>query len=112
MNTPPAPHRPPLRPEDLWPCMVSTTRHALATGALQPIATECRTVEERGVLFQVRVLGRAHLKDERAKREKPRAAPFNPFANPDPELTVGDLSPTHVCLLNKFNVVEHHLLIV
>jgi ATP adenylyltransferase len=27
-------------------------------------------------------------------------------------MVVGELSPTHLCLLNKFNVVEHHLLIV
>jgi ATP adenylyltransferase len=91
---------------------VRTTRHALGTGALQPIATDCWTVEQRGVPFQVRVLGRAHLKERR--REPPRTAPtpFNPFENPEPDMVVGDVSPTHVCLLNKFNVVEHHLLLV
>ena len=36
----------------------------------------------------------------------------NPFLPYDPELYVGDLPPAHVCLLNKFNVVDHHLLIV
>ena len=112
MSTPSLPHEPSLRPEDLWPRIVATTRHALATGALQPIATDCQTLEHRGVPFQVRVLGRAHLKDERMKREKPRTVPFDPFENPDPDLVVGGLSPTHLCLLNKFNVVEHHLLIV
>ena len=25
---------------------------------------------------------------------------------------VADISPTHVCLLNKFNVIDHHLLVV
>ena len=103
---------PPLRPEDLWSRTLDTTRHGLATGALQPISTESRLLEDQGVAFQVRTLGRAHLKDERAKREPPRAQPFNPFEHPDPDLVVGPLTPTHVCLLNKFNVVEHHLLIV
>jgi ATP adenylyltransferase len=112
MNTPTAPQRIQLRPEDLWSQTVRTTLHGLSTGALQPIATECRVLEHHGVPFQVRVLGRVHLK-ERRKLEQPRAAaPFNPFENPDPHLVVGDVSPTHVCLLNKFNVVEHHLLIV
>lgn len=111
MNTPIAPQRPLLRPEDLWSQTVRTTRHGLSTGALQPIATECRLMERHGVPFQVRVLGRAHLK-ERPRREPSRPGPFNPFENPDPDLVVGDVSPTHVCLLNKFNVVEHHLLIV
>ena len=112
MSTPVASPPLPVRPEDLWSRILQTTRHGLATGALQPIATECQTREERGIPFQVRVLGRAHLKDERAKREKPRVGPFNPFENPDPDLIVGSLTPTHLCLLNKFNVVEHHLLIV
>jgi ATP adenylyltransferase len=111
MNTPIAPQRPLLRPEDLWTQTVRTTRHGLSTGALQPIATECRLIEQHGVPFQVRVLGRAHLK-ERRRSEPSRSGPFNPFENPDPDLVVGDVSPTHVCLLNKFNVVEHHLLIV
>jgi ATP adenylyltransferase len=111
MNTPTAHQRPLLRPEDLWSQTVRTTRHGLSTGALQPIATECRVIEQHGVPFQVRVLGRAHLK-ERRRSEPSRPGPFNPFENPDPDLVVGDVSPTHVCLLNKFNVVEHHLLIV
>ncbi len=98
-----------LKPQELWERTVATTRSALASGALQPIATDCREVEQQGVAFQVRMLGRVHLKE---KRVAPRPGPFNPFEHPDPELTVGELSPTHLCLLNKFNVVEHHLLIV
>ncbi|MEW8585786.1 MAG: Ap4A phosphorylase II, partial [Candidatus Thiodiazotropha sp.] len=38
--------------------------------------------------------------------------PFNPFLPPETDLTVADISPTHLSVLNKFNVVEHHLLIV
>ncbi len=112
MSTLPASPPSLLRPEDLWSRTLETTRHGLATGALQPIATDCQAMEQQGIAFQVRVLGRAHLKDERAKREKPRVGPFNPFENPDPALIVGALAPAHLCLLNKFNVVEHHLLIV
>lgn len=36
----------------------------------------------------------------------------NPFLPYEDELFVADISDTHVCLLNKFNVVAHHLLIV
>jgi ATP adenylyltransferase len=36
----------------------------------------------------------------------------NPFLPYDPDLYVADASDSHVCLLNKFNVVDHHLLIV
>lgn len=35
---------------------------------------------------------------------------FNPFLPPDPNMFVCDISPTHVCLLNKFNVVDYHIL--
>ena len=28
------------------------------------------------------------------------------------DLFVADISPTHVCILNKFNVVDYHLLII
>jgi ATP adenylyltransferase len=36
----------------------------------------------------------------------------NPFLPPDPELTIGEISPTHLGVLNKNPVVEHHLLVV
>ena len=38
--------------------------------------------------------------------------PANPFLPYDPDLWVTHLSDTHTLLLNKFNVVEHHLLVV
>jgi ATP adenylyltransferase len=37
---------------------------------------------------------------------------MNPFLPPEKELTVADISDTHIAVLNKFNVMEHHLLIV
>ncbi|CAM3229387.1 ATP adenylyltransferase [Corallococcus sp. ZKHCc1 1396] len=101
----------PLTPEDLWPRTLAVTGHALETGALQPITTEARTVVDGGATFQVRVLGRVALK-ERPRPAPSSAAPFNPFASPEPALVLGDVAPAHVCLLNKFNVVEHHLLLV
>lgn len=38
--------------------------------------------------------------------------PVNPFLPYDDKLWVSHLSDTHTLLLNKFNVVEHHLLVV
>lgn len=40
------------------------------------------------------------------------AKPANPFLPYDEALWVGHLSDTHTLLLNKFNVVQHHLLVV
>ena len=39
----------------------------------------------------------------------PSDKPANPFLNPSKALTVQHLSPTHSLLLNKFNVVDHHV---
>ncbi len=92
------------------------TEAALRSGALQPIATEQRLVEQDGVRFLVRVvssLARKH--QEGTKRGDMRAkpdTPFNPFLPYDPALFVTEVSETHVCLLNKFNVIDRHLLIV
>jgi sulfate adenylyltransferase (ADP) / ATP adenylyltransferase len=36
----------------------------------------------------------------------------NPLMPPEPPLTVGDLTATHVGVLNKYPVVAHHLLVV
>ncbi len=37
---------------------------------------------------------------------------FDPFLPYDKDLFIAGLSASHVCLLNKFNVLDHHLLIV
>jgi ATP adenylyltransferase len=36
----------------------------------------------------------------------------NPFAPPDAELVVGEITPTHFGVLNKYPVVDRHLLVV
>jgi ATP adenylyltransferase len=95
--------------------LVKTTEHALSIGALTPIPTEYDFIEDSGVKFFVRVLTSLALKDEERKKRGegaeggPRANPFLPY---EKELFVADVSKTHVALLNKFNVVEHHLLLV
>jgi ATP adenylyltransferase len=85
----------------------SQRRHALQTGALQPIATHYQVIEEAGIPFVVRVL--ANLARKQAARQ---GQSTNPFLPPEADLYVTDVSPTHLCLLNKFNVVEDHLLII
>lgn len=84
------------------------TRRALAAGALGPIDTEATLVEDAGLPFVVRVI--ANLRRKRAATAGPEGDPFAPPYEPD--LFVGDLSPTHVVLLNKFPVLARHLLLV
>ena len=104
-----------LKPGTLWTRIQEQTRHGLECGALQSIATDYEFVEDNGVNFLVRVLTNLTRKDE-AKKKQDKAAKkgkdFNPFLPYEEDLFVSDISQTHLCLLNKFNVVENHLLIV
>lgn len=90
------------------------TAHALACGALHPIETAHTVIDDGGVRFAVRVA--ENLARKEAARLTPQTAaaqpPRDPFLPYEPDLFVADLSPTHVALLNKFNVIERHLLIV
>jgi ATP adenylyltransferase len=90
-----------------------TIRNALATGALQPIATESTTLAERGFSFSVRWVSSLALKDRARVDTVTRKRPeFNPFLPPEPALTVAHLGSRHLVVLNKFPVIDHHLLIV
>ncbi len=102
-----------LQAEDLWIQVARQGRRALASGALHPIASQARLLHESGLDFVVRVttnLARKAQATEAGDASRPAKDPFLPPYEPD--LYVGDLSPTHVALLNKFNVLDHHLLIV
>lgn len=84
---------------------------ARASGQLRPTATETEIVEDAGVRFIVHVIaGEDHKR--RSGREQARTG-IDPFEPPyADDLFVADLSPTHVALLNKFPVLDDHLLIV
>jgi ATP adenylyltransferase len=84
--------------------------HALRCGALLTIPTRCEVVEQGGVAFLVRTV--ASLEWKARARSTQRQSSSNPFLPYDPDLFVTDISDTHLCLLNKYNAVEHHLLIV
>lgn len=88
----------------------TATDRALASGALEPIATELELVEDGGVAFAVRLFARLDVKEREGRAQ--RDSGVNPFLPPDPDLFVAELSPTHVAVLNKFTVFPHHLLLV
>jgi sulfate adenylyltransferase (ADP) / ATP adenylyltransferase len=97
---------------NLWQMTRERTRSALASGALQSIPTHYEWLEAGGIQFLVRVVDNIQRKVEARQAQKQKGPNFNPFLPYEVDLFVGDLSPTHLCLLNKFNVVEHHLLII
>ncbi len=61
--------------------------------------------------FVVRILANLSRK-EKARKQQGKTIPANPFLPYEADLYVTDISETHLCLLNKFNVVDHHFLIV
>jgi ATP adenylyltransferase len=112
----PNPHQITLKPGTLWQRMLEQTEFGLECGALQPIPTTYEFVEEKGIRFLVRILANLERKEQAKKDQNQKTAKsgkdFNPFLPYDKDLFVADISKTHLCLLNKYNVVEHHLLII
>lgn len=79
----------------------TATARALASGALQPIATQTEVIDG----FVVRAASTLAAKAAAVQRT-------DPLGDYEPDLFVGDVGSTHYVLLNKYPVVPHHLLIV
>ncbi|MFN8444055.1 MAG: DUF4922 domain-containing protein [Caldilineaceae bacterium] len=92
------------------------SRQALASGALHSLPTTYEFVEQKGVRFVVRRLAvlerKAEARRQQAEKKTLQGVDFDPFLPYEEDLYVTDLGEKHVCLLNKFNVFDHHLLIV
>jgi len=109
------PHRIELEPGTLRARMAAQIAHARHCGALISIPTNATKLTDQGVPFIVRIVTNLVRKAAvqrvtmSASGAEDRTNPFLPY---DPDLFVTDLSATHLCLLNKFNVVDEHLLLV
>lgn len=105
-----------LEPETLWVKVKHCTKHGIECGALQSIPTDSEFLETQELRFLVRILSNLDRKQKakasEADKTQKSGQEFNPFLPYDRDLFVTDISPTHVCLLNKFNVVDYHLLLV
>jgi sulfate adenylyltransferase (ADP) / ATP adenylyltransferase len=101
-----------LQPGSLWTSVIEQTNYALESGALLSLPTEYTFVEQGGVRFLVRTLANLNRKHEAKKATKALGKAFNPFLPFEEDLFVADISKTHVCLLNKYNVANYHLLLI
>lgn len=91
--------------------VASSIERARGRGALVSLPTDTTIVEDRGIPFVVHISALLERKDgTRATKEIDK--PVNPFLPPDPDLVVCGVPPDHLCVLNKFNVLDQHLLIV
>lgn len=90
----------------------SVTATSLASGALIPIETDYCVLNDRGIDFVVRIARNLDRKKENVTPSRTTLMPFNPFLPYDAALWVADIGAHHAVLLNKFNVIDHHLLLV
>ncbi len=86
--------------------------HASQCGALEPISTTLQFVDDGGISFIVRVLQQRVAQKRLVGPSRVVYPKRNPFLPYDPDLFVANLSETHVCLLNKYTVLQDHMLIV
>lgn len=100
----------------LWERLVARSAAAQAGGHQYSLPTHGERFEAQGLPYLVRVVDNLSRKDRdklaAAHNADEQAHPFSPFLPPEEHLFVSDLSPTHFAVLNKFNVLDHHLLIV
>ncbi|MGV2827662.1 ATP adenylyltransferase family protein [Myxosarcina sp. GI1(2024)] len=105
-----------LESGSLWKKVKQQTQYARECGALQSIETKYQLIEQDGITFVVHTLTNLIHKDiakqQQKQHESTTGKRFDPFLPYEEDLFVSDISPSHFCLLNKFNVVDHHLLIV
>ena len=100
-----------------WQAVLDQTEHALACGALRSFDTVQSVIEDGGVRFLVRQAANIARKEEASKLAAKSTADAasawrDPFSPCEESLRVGDIGERHFLLLNKFNVLAHHLLIV
>lgn len=107
---------PGFTPGTLWETVQTRTAQAMQCLAIHPIRTRSELIEEDGVTFLLRVVSALARKDH-ADNEQPQNSSGthkqdNPFLPYDQNLFVADISDTHVCVLNKYQVLDYHILLV
>ncbi len=98
-----------------WESVAAQAAEALRRGALQPVATDYTFIEQAGVRFVVRYFSAAYQRKTGESSRSPAAPsdkPADPFLPYEEALFVADVSEAHLCLFNKYNVLDLHLLIV
>ena len=93
--------------ESLWQNIISTSQRALEGGHLPPLETEKIIAKDHNYNFVIHLA--KHLAAKPPASAVTNSNPFLPYAQ---ALFVDSIGAHHVGLLNKFNVVDGHLLIV
>ncbi|WP_297187280.1 hypothetical protein [uncultured Porticoccus sp.] len=103
----------------LWQQIQAVTKSALSSGALKSIPTRCIeqqvTIGQNSLHLQIRLvtnLARKSKATKDAASQVNKPGDFDPFLPYEPALYVGELTDHYRCLLNKFNVMDYHILMV
>ncbi|ROS01568.1 ATP adenylyltransferase [Sinobacterium caligoides] len=97
----------PLSLDDMSDRVKESVAYARHHKALKTIATAGAMAQSDGLPVLIRV-----CKQQRQRSSSTGVESGNPFLPYDEGLCVGDISATHVCLLNKYNVMPRHVLMV
>ncbi|WP_062261863.1 DUF4922 domain-containing protein [Endozoicomonas arenosclerae] len=95
-------------PGRLWNRLSEVSDSARSSGHLKSSKTDIEIIQD-GLPYEVRILSESRKKPNRTVAPSSQPNPFLPY---DPAMHVADLDTGHVLLLNKFNVVDNHYLIV
>ena len=105
-----------FKPGSLLKHIEAASQRAEAQDALHHIATETVLVEDGDITFIVRVLRNLRKKIEagmaQRKKTEDTGEYHNPFLPYEDVLHVVDVTDTHVVILNKFPVLNHHTLLI
>ena len=102
-----------FKPGTLWKHIQERSERAKKLGALHAIQTTSEFVQQNDLQFLVRIVSNLAKKEQQQiEKDFREARGVNPFLPYDEDLWVTDISQTHICLLNKFNVIENHILLV
>lgn len=101
-------------PKELWQGILERYDAAQAAKASTLTDTNTEVITDGGIGFILKIATtlRDKPKAPAAGGNAPKAEWRNPFLPPDPDLFVCHLSTTHSLVLNKFNIVPHHALVI
>lgn len=90
------------------------TNSALEHGSLVPLETKLTRIPGNDLTppFEIRLLSKHKKPRNKNMSYRQNSPETNPFLPYDQSLYVQHVSPSHVILLNKFPIVENHVLIV
>ena len=88
---------------------LDVAHQAKQKGILSPIDTNSTILEQEGIQFTVKVAADWQRRKQKSHANVEKPNPFLPY---ETSLFVDDITTDHVCILNKFPVLQPHLLLI